>query len=754
MSDIVVDDKYIELIDEKDIFPETMDRNKIDKLSDIIEHVLPNLKALSLKYDSIFATRLLEFSELEDKINEGKIKEYIEKYKYHYPIKVTSSSNFGIWISITKLLNEICISYTDVAGINAPTLAMTGELTSKMKDVKESLKSLLSYIYQAISSNSYEKELIDFNFDLATKLELTSSLFHATRRTPDNKTGYEDCMKPYENFEFVKEIAFKPRNYIKDSFFKDMIDIKDLKILINFLSENKGIYSEMSPDEKKIFITSLQSLSIFNYLINYIYISVSEAQEFILDFFYKVINSSPYTLKADTPEEKGNGFIDDSNLPHSAKELYSLRDMFDVASDLDNVDDADIPPLRIRSVENSNAIISLEAEGMDFGRSQLNSLNRMVDKGRFNSMQNNFMNSNKMVYKKKVNKFQKVLAYITRVRPKIDDITRDAKFFKQWYGRIPTMYKFYAQEAKITENRMRGDPTVILSKNGADYLVNMVNYSNKVFTDIVTLAKRIATTGAIPARINIIKGFCKEFPIQNTNDPEAVKMAIKQETSYRIAQAILQDNEVYGFSAEGMAMNGKFPDANHIITSLFIENSHEKPSEMSVSEIFQSPDSLTAFAFPERVGQFTQLYQKAISLTQNNFDDKMLSNVADMLDNTTKNAINQMKRNGATYYKDNGNYEIKEMVNMLKGMSSGIKDSFDILIDQKTRCVQACSAMYSMVSRVANLAKRCVAALHQVEVEHGDSTYKSAGINSFSLNRSVAKYNAQNRNNMQPQQGY
>lgn len=751
MSDVIVEDKYIELIDENDMFPETMNRNKINKLSDIIEHILPNLKALSLKYDSIFTTRLLEFSELKDKINEGKIKEYIEKYKYHYPIKVTSSSNFGIWISITKLLNEICMSYTEVAGINAPTLAMTSELTSKMKDVKESLKSLLSYIYQAISSNSYEKELIDLNFGLATKLELTSSLFHATRRSPDDKTGYEDCMKPYNSFNFIKEIAFKPRNYIKDSYFEDMMDPENLKILIDFLSENKDNYNKMTPDEKKIFIASIQALAIFNYLINYIYVSVSEAQEFILDFFYKVVNSYPYTLKPDTPEEKGNGFIDDANLPHSAKELYSLRNMFDVASDLD---DADVQPLKNKSVGNCNAMISLEAEGMDFGRSQLNSLNRMVDNNRFNHMQNNFMNSNKMIYKRKANKFQRVLAYITKARPKMDNVIRDAKFFKQWYGRIPTMYKFYAQEAKITENRMKGDPTIILSKNGADYLVNMVNYSNKVFTDIITLAKRISTTGAIPARINILKGFCKEFPIQNTNDPEAVKTAIKQETSYRIAQAILQNNEVYGFSAEGIAMNGKFPDANHIVTSLFIENSHEKPSEMSVSEIFQSPDSLTAFAFPERVGQFTQLYQKAISLTQNNFDDKMLANIADMLDTTMKNAINQMKRNGADYYKDSGNFEIKEMINIMKGMNSGIKDSFDILIDQKTRCIQACSAMYSMVSRITNLAKRCVAALHQVEVEHGDSTYKSSGINSFSLNKSVAKYSMQNKNNMQPQQGY
>jgi hypothetical protein len=117
-----------------------------------------------------------------------------------------------------------------------------------------------------------------------------------------------------------------------------------------------------------------------------------------------------------------------------------------------------------------------------------------------------------------------------------------------------------------------------------------------------------------------------------------------------------------------------------------------------------------------------------------------------------KNVINQMKRNGADYYKDSGNLEMKEMINMLKGMNSGIKDSFDILIDQKTRCVQACAAMYSMVSRVTNLAKRCVASLHQVELQHGDASYKASGMNSFNLNRSTARYNNQNINNQQPQQ--
>ncbi len=754
MSDIVVDDKYIKLIDENNIFKEIVIKKKVDELSDIIEYVLPNLKALALKYDSIFATRLLEFSELESKINEGKVKEYIEKYKYHYPIKLSSPSNFSIWVSITNLLHEICFTYQEFAGTNVSGAIITEDLKDKIKDAKDSLNSLVSYVYQAISSNSYEKNLIDFNFDLATKLEFTSSYFHAMRRTPDDKTGYEDCMKPYEEFEFAKEIAFNPRKHIKKAYLDEIVDTDDLKMLISFLSEEKERYSIISPEEKKIFVCACEALIIFNYLINYIYVSTSEAQEFMLDFFYKVVNDSQYDLKPDTPEEKGNGFIDDSNFPHSAKELDSLRGMFDVASDLDSVDDSDAPVMKMRSVECCGAMISLEAEGMDFGRSQLNALNRMVEKNKFNRYQNNLLNTNKMIYKKKANKFQKILSYVTKVRPKIDNINRDAKFFKQWYGRIPTMYKFYAQEAKVTENRMRGDPTQILSKNGADYLVNLVNYSNTVFNDLVVLAKRIATTGAIPARMNIIKGFCKEFPIQDTNDPEAVKNAIKQETSYRIAQAILQDNEVYGFSAEGMAMNGKFPDANHIITSLFIENSHEKPSELSVSEIFQSPESLSAFAFPERVGQFTQLYQKALSLTQSNFDDKVLASVADTLDNTMKNAINQMKRNGADYYKDSGNLEIKGAINMLKGMNAGIKDSIDILIEQKTRCVQACSAMYSMVTRVANLAKRCVAALHQVEVQHGDSTYKASGINSFALNKSVASYNMQNQRNMQPQQGY
>ena len=104
---------------------------------------------------------------------------------------------------------------------------------------------------------------------------------------------------------------------------------------------------------------------------------------------------------------------------------------------------------------------------------------------------------------------------------------------------------------------------------------------------------------------------------------------------------------------------------------------------------------------------------------------------------------------GMTPNEENGNGEdIKQAKKVAKAIEKGLTGALDIVIEQKRRCIQCIGVMYDMMNRIQKLAKRCVAAMHEIEVSKSDTNFKS-GINSGSLNRSVRSASKQvqaNRN--------
>ena len=353
-------------------------------------------------------------------------------------------------------------------------------------------------------------------------------------------------------------------------------------------------------------------------------------------------------------------------------------------------------------------------------------------------------------YKRKGLQLQKTYTDIFKVKLSKIKSKVNAMFFKRWYGRIPSMLQRYGNSAKITENRMKGDPSQILMSSGLQYIQNMMQNTEKLFQEILDTAKHIASSGGLPQKLNVARAFCKQYPIEVGSDPKTLEKQIVNEATFRIASCIFQDNGIYGYTPEGIVENGKFPTCNHIVTSLFIDNAHEQAEELSVSDIFQQPQSLTMFAHPEQFQKFEQTYNQSVQSVVRNFNPKMCAVVHKNLDLNYKHFCSAINRplgadTGITGDRD----DVSNMKKQAKAIDDGIVKAMDLIIDQKRRCIQCVGAMYEMTSRVTGLAKRCVAALHQEEMKHGDVNFNS-GMRATGLNATTARLNKVNQKNNAP----
>jgi hypothetical protein len=345
-------------------------------------------------------------------------------------------------------------------------------------------------------------------------------------------------------------------------------------------------------------------------------------------------------------------------------------------------------------------------------------------------------------YKRKWAQLQK--AYIKIFKVGISKIVSRANsvFFKKYYGRIPHLYSQYADRATVVENTMVGDPGEILSTVCVKYVEGLANDSTELFNQLLQLAGRITSTTNVEEKINVLKSYCKKFK-PDKDDPDKIRHNILNETRYRIASSILRDNEIYGFTVDGILQNKKFPPANHIVTSLFVRNPHEKPQPKSVRDIFGSEKYILQFAHPENLLKFNNLYRQSSSKIIDTFNPKMAS--------VTEKNLN--KANQRLMYRLN-NYETADL-NMMKqidpkeqkkisnDIDKALIKSIDMVIAQKRRCLQCAGIAHNMIGRVTELAKRCVVEMLNVEkeltdIKKGNKTYYNSG-NKMRENKGINK---------------
>lgn len=346
-------------------------------------------------------------------------------------------------------------------------------------------------------------------------------------------------------------------------------------------------------------------------------------------------------------------------------------------------------------------------------------------------------------YKAKYVKLQKLSQDVMRVKPAKLKQKLAAGFFKKWYGRIPSMLSRYGGEATVFENRMRGDPTDVLLSSGVEYLNNMTEFTNNLFTELLDIAKKVASAGDVTAKLNALKSFCKTYPIETGSEAKEIKTQVMNETCYRIAKCIMGDHGIYGYTPEGIVENKKFPTCNHIVVSLFIDNPHEEPQEISVSEIFHKPESLTIFAHPEKLLNFENSYKNSVNAIVQGFNSREMSQIDRNLKVGQKRLVNSLRNAKFRDAIEDGG-DPKDLRKTSAAINDALVDSFDLVIEQKKRCIQVVGSMYDMSNRIMSLAKRAVAALHQVEKKHSDKRFKS-GINNKSLDLSTFAANKTNQ---------
>jgi hypothetical protein len=252
----------------------------------------------------------------------------------------------------------------------------------------------------------------------------------------------------------------------------------------------------------------------------------------------------------------------------------------------------------------------------------------------------------------------------------------------------------------------------------------MAEDSTKLFNELLQLAQRITSTTNIMGKINIIKQYCKKFPLEE-DSPDKIKNCIMLETRYRIAESILQDTEIYGYTIDGIMQNKKFPPANHIVTSLFVRNPHEKPFNQTVSNIFSSEKYILLFAHPENIIKFNNVYRSSSSKIINNFNPKAASLAEKNLERATKKFSRQLLNNAADEMHPVEETDPKEQKKINEKIERAIIHSMDMVISQKRRCLQCAGIAHDMIARITNLAKRCVVSMLNIEREKMDVNYKN-----------------------------
>jgi hypothetical protein len=355
-------------------------------------------------------------------------------------------------------------------------------------------------------------------------------------------------------------------------------------------------------------------------------------------------------------------------------------------------------------------------------------------------------------YKQKWAKLQKTYIKIFKVGISKLISKANSLFFKKYYGRIPHLYKQYGRRAIVVENTMVGDPGEILSTRAVQYIERMANDATKLFEQLLQIARRITSVTNIEEKINIINSFCKKFKIDREN-PDSISASILNETYYHIATSILQDNEIYGFTVDGIMQNKKFPPANHIVTSLFVENPHERPRELSVADIFSSEKGILLFAHPEQLIKFNNLYRQSASKIIDTFNPKIASVTEKNMAVAARRFTNQARNQDISEINSMREVDPKEQKKISDKIDKAIIKAIDTIISQKRRCLQCSGIAHDMIIRVTDLAKRCVVSMLEVEksvtdVRKGNKTFYNSG-NTPQNNRAISKQLERNKKHIE-----
>jgi hypothetical protein len=314
--------------------------------------------------------------------------------------------------------------------------------------------------------------------------------------------------------------------------------------------------------------------------------------------------------------------------------------------------------------------------------------------------------------------------------------SKNYMFYRRYLGRIDSMWDFYANEAIVKENRMSGDPVLILKDKATEYINNFTDKLTQTHADLAIISKKMVQMKTPREALAHINLFLKEFNVNEDNIGSIPKNIVKA-TKKRLAEQLLSDHKIYGYTVDSI-VEKNFPPADHAIVSLFVVNPHEVPEEMPITEIFDSADSFKIISSNEKEPVFNnfKLANKIISTGIQKSDVSEIARLQKMsLANMTDSIkIKKKALQQGTKLDDTDVESEEKALKQVKVIHKGIEKGMKYIVAMKKYTVKLIDAYFNIMMRIDNLCKAAVKAMLNIERAKSDnnSAYNK-GFNTTSM---------------------
>ena len=293
-------------------------------------------------------------------------------------------------------------------------------------------------------------------------------------------------------------------------------------------------------------------------------------------------------------------------------------------------------------------------------------------------------------------------------------------FYKRYLDRVESgLYSRYGSESYVYENNMVDDPVNILKGPAQQYIHDIVEDVNKLFKQVLDMSKALETKTTAEGAISVVNGYVKEYVGQNIKGQKvdqgklSWRDKILNATKYKIANILLRygDRQVYGYTAKNMVLKG-YPPPNHLIVTMFVENPEERPSRISVTSVFNSPESFRILADSDKQDIFN-----VVSMTSSVLNKTTDGKVMNDIKLSKSNAIKEFKASNAPNKSD----EAKIIDSVWDGINVACKE----LLGRKAYFIECINVYYDMILRIDRLAVLAIKSMLDTENAYRDKKYKN-----------------------------
>lgn len=329
-------------------------------------------------------------------------------------------------------------------------------------------------------------------------------------------------------------------------------------------------------------------------------------------------------------------------------------------------------------------------------------------------------------FEKIKNRIQAIPSQLSTFKKKVEMFfakRKNIRLYKRVLGKIPGLYKRYGSRTEIDESIMKGDPVQILAGEASEYIIQLGRKTGEISDKLLDMLNKISTATNFDTIKGEIENWIQDSPIRTKEGEESAEVdkiskRMRKATRAKLVEAVLNGNEIYGYTAESMVLK-KFPPPNHTIVSLFVENPFERPQMQAVTDIFQSPESFEIMANSDKRKIFAVSELQAAVLR-----NKITAETFKTIERKRKDAIKRVKiGTGFVDRETEGDNVNKENIKLMKEAMKGVKLSIKEVSQMKIYVMDCINIYFSMMMRIDNLCLACINAMLLTEKRFSDGRY-------------------------------